>query len=129
MILQQIIGGTKPPARESSPCLTTVNAKVHIFPNCDNCCFPNRGLRAMDKNYSIISFKVRAENLCGEPFEMEAVNTGATWNEAKGIISKVCIGSIIKFSCIKATDKNGNVQVLHPLTVQFKDKIASALPD
>ena len=73
----------------------------------------------MNKDYTIISFRIRGENLCDEPFEMEAVNAGATWNEAKGIINKVCRGSTIKFTCIKARDKDGNIQVLHPLTLKL----------
>ncbi len=120
-----------PPAGAPTPCLTTVNVRVFICLNKQDSisakycpkryggCFTNRGLRTTDKNYSIISFKMRSENLCGEQFEMEAINSGATWNEAQAIVNRACAGSIVKFSCIRAKDKNGNVQVLHPLTIQL----------
>jgi len=130
LLVLQHLTGVHTPLEPSIPCLTTINVRAIICPNkqdsfsvkycpkCDGCCLVH-GIRSADKNYSIISFKIRGEKLCGEPFEMETVNTGAAWNEAQGVINRACAGSIVKFTCIKAKDKNGNIHVLRPLTIQL----------
>lgn len=87
-------------------CIPTLNVKVVICPNKQdslsmkycNCydCFG--GVKAIDKNYSIISFKIRGERLCNEEHpEMEAQNTGAAWNEAQFIFASLWIGYCKKY--------------------------------
>jgi hypothetical protein len=108
---------------DSSDCRPNIDVRAIICPNnfdsilnklcptCDHCMV--RGVMASDRNYSIVSFKIRGERLCNENrTELEANNTGALWNEARLIINKACAGSILKFTCVNAKHKNGNFYTL-----------------
>ena len=104
-----------------------VNLKVIVCPNKQDSLSlkvsPNHcqhGLKAVDKNYSIISFRVSGEKLCDATSnKVEGKNTGAAFNEVQWILNKACLGSILKFTCITAKDKNGRVYTLLPFTLQL----------
>lgn len=83
---------------------------------CNN--YPS-GLRASDTSYSIISYIVRADGAGFDDGMGETFNTGAAFNEAKRIVSKLRIGSYVEFSCIKAKDKNGQIYILQPLALKL----------
>jgi hypothetical protein len=115
---------------DSLDCRPNIDVKAIICPNnfdsilnklcpfCDHCMAT--GIIASDRSYSIISFKIRGEKLCNENHtELEAQNTGAAWNEAHLVINSACAGSILKFTCVKAKDKNGKIHILQPLTIQL----------
>ena|SRR5688572_12824397 len=111
----------------SENCIPNLNLKVVLCPNKQDslslkvCCYDCRhGLKAVDKNYSIISFKVSGEKLCDATSNgVEGKNTGAAFNEVQWILNKACSGSILKFTCIKAKDKKGHIYVLLPFTLQL----------
>ena len=116
-------------AQESS-CIPTLNVKAIICPFkgdsvLNKLCPPGyhdlvRGVRASDRNYSIISFKISGDKLCSESLNnREIQNTGSEWNEARLIINAACNGSIIKITCVKAKDKEGRIHILQPLTAQL----------
>jgi hypothetical protein len=115
---------------DSLDCRPKIDVKAIICPNnfdsilnklcpvCDHCMV--RGLLTSDRNYSIVSFKIRGEKLCSEyQIEREVQNTGAEWNEARLIINNACAGSILQITCVTAKDKNGNIYILQPLVVRL----------
>jgi hypothetical protein len=79
----------------------------------------NRGIRATDSSYTIVSFKLKGENLCNEQAEMECVNTGATFNEARPVLIKACPNTVLRFYCIRAKNKKGEIFVLQPFTLKL----------
>jgi len=131
LLILQLVGRTYIPPTIPPDCMPDINLRAVICPNnrdslsfkycpCSGCCAP-KGIRAIDKNYSIISFKIKGIKLCSEVSDrMEVENTGAAWNEAQFIINKACRGSLIIFSCIKAKDKNGRIYTLLPFAHQLE---------
>ena len=87
-----------------------------VCPYCYDCTV---GLKAIDSNLVIISFKLRGTNLCGDQPEKESDNTGSTFNESRSVIIVACPGSKLEFYCIKARDKNGKIYILQPLKMEL----------
>ena len=83
------------------------------------CCYTR--LASNSKNLIVISFKLTAYNLCDtEIVKTEADNIGDNFSvRSVNILQKVCKGSIIVFTCVKAKNKAGKVFMLQPLTLKL----------
>ena len=114
----------------SGSCVPTSNVKVVVCPNkqdssvskfCPDCYDCVCGLKATDKNYSIISYKLRWDAAAIHiKAPVEVMNNGAAFNEGKIIINQLRPGIFLEFSCIKAKDTSGKTYILQPLTFYVK---------
>jgi|SRR5688572_30581836 len=104
-------------------CKPNINVAVNVCDSrlakdslCDHC--PS-GLRASDSSFSIISYTVIADGIGFDEGIGQTFNTGAAFNEAKKVLSKVRPGNYVEFSCIKAKDRNGHFYILQPVILQL----------
>jgi len=77
---------------------------------------------AGDSSLQVISFKMIAYKICNPGDDVfEADNNGNVFiPSVKSILTKVCSGSILEFTCIKAINKSGHILTLQPFSLTIK---------
>jgi hypothetical protein len=106
-------------------CKPTSNIKASIYGlKCKDSikasCFRTAlGLRPTDSSFSIISYIVYADG-AGFDQQVEVLNTGANFNQAKTLIQRIRPGNFAEFKCIKANYTNGTIYILQPLLFKLE---------
>jgi hypothetical protein len=109
-------------------CLPNIQVKVNICGSkflkdsvCPSCYECKTRLFPSDSSFHIVSFVLTADGAGFEDGIQQVMNTGSTWNEARAIVSKIKSGSVLEFSCIKASYKDSPATyVLQPLYIELK---------
>ena len=84
------------------------------------------GVRAYVKDFyyetqfNVISFRIIGDGAGFDEGVEEKNNTGAAWNEARGIINKCRAGSFITITDIRAIGPDGRTRKLSPLVINLK---------